>query len=85
MPRCAAEWEFLHCTRRADLTSFGKRHRSVFIQSGGSMATMVKQRNMLAQVGLAIITLGIYCIYWFYQTGHELKFLAKDDEASPGL
>jgi cytochrome bd-type quinol oxidase subunit 2 len=45
----------------------------------------VKYRNMLAQVGLMIITIGIYGIYWFYQTSEEMKFLAKDDKASPAL
>ena len=45
----------------------------------------VKYRDMLAQVGLMIITLGIYAIYWFYQTAKEMKFLAKDPNASPGL
>jgi len=45
----------------------------------------VKQRNMLAQVGLIIITLGIYAIYWFYSTAEELKYLAKDDTVSPAL
>ncbi|MEW5702819.1 MAG: DUF4234 domain-containing protein [Candidatus Zixiibacteriota bacterium] len=45
----------------------------------------VKNRNMVAQVFLMIITLGIYGIYWFYQTACELKFLANDAAASPGL
>lgn len=46
---------------------------------------IVKKRNMLAQIGLMIITLGIYSIYWFYSTSEELKFLGKDDKASPAL
>jgi hypothetical protein len=45
----------------------------------------VKKRNMVAQVFLMIITLCIYAIYWFYQTAKELKFLANDANASPGL
>lgn len=49
------------------------------------MENGVKYRNMWAQVGLVIITLGIYVIYWFYQTACELKYLAKDQAASPGL
>ena len=49
------------------------------------MATGVKKRNMWAQVGLVIVTLGIYCIYWFYQTASEMKYLTNDAEASPGL
>lgn len=45
----------------------------------------VKYRDLLVQVGLMIITLGIYSIYWFYQTATENKFLAKDPNASPAL
>lgn len=40
---------------------------------------------MVAQVGLVIITLGIYVIYWFYKIAEEMKFLAKDHQASPAL
>lgn len=46
---------------------------------------MVYKRNMVAQVGLIIITLGIYAIYWFYKISEEMKFLAKDASASPAL
>ena len=46
---------------------------------------MVKKRNMLGQIGLVIITFGIYAIYWFYQISTEMKFIGKDLEASPGL
>ena len=49
------------------------------------MDTGVKYRNMWAQVGLVIVTFGIYVIYWFYQTATELKFLGNDPNASPGL
>ncbi len=49
------------------------------------MDVQVKYRNMWGQVGLMIITIGIYALYWFYQTATELKFLAKDENASPGL
>jgi hypothetical protein len=45
----------------------------------------VKRRNMLAQVGLVIITCGVYAIYWFYATAEELKGAANDPEASPAL
>lgn len=45
----------------------------------------VKYRNMFAQVGLMIVTLGFYQFYWFYQTAFELKILANDDSARPGL
>jgi fatty acid desaturase len=46
---------------------------------------MIKKRNMLAQVGLVIITFGIYAIYWFYKISEEMKYVGKDAEASPGL
>ncbi len=45
----------------------------------------VKFRNMWSQVGLMIITLGIYGIYWFYQTAMELAALANDRRAEPAL
>jgi len=49
------------------------------------MEDQVKYRNMWAQVGLMIITIGIYALYWFYVTATEMKYLAKDENASPGL
>ncbi len=45
----------------------------------------VKKRNMVAQVLLMVVTICIYAIYWFYQTATELKGLANDPAASPGL
>jgi hypothetical protein len=45
----------------------------------------IKYRNMLVQVLLMIVTLGFYAIYWFYQTAWELKALANDADAEPGL
>jgi hypothetical protein len=49
------------------------------------MNPMVKRRDMVVQVLLFIITCGIYGIYWFYQTAVEMKNLANDTDASPGL
>jgi fatty acid desaturase len=46
---------------------------------------MIKKRNLLGQVGLVIITLGIYAIYWFYKISEEMKFVGKDNQASPAL
>lgn len=46
---------------------------------------MIKNRNLLVQVLLMIVTFGIYSIYWFYQTTVELKLKAQDSEASPAL
>lgn len=45
----------------------------------------VKNRNMGLQVLLVILTLGIYIVYWFYQTANELKTVANDSEAQPTL
>jgi hypothetical protein len=45
----------------------------------------VKYRNLPAQIGLFIITLGIYSIYWFYVTAEDMKYLADDHNASPAL
>lgn len=45
----------------------------------------VKNRNMLVQLLLIVVTFGIYIFYWFYQTSTELKFVAKDADAAPTL
>ena len=45
---------------------------------------MIKRRNMAMQVVLAIITLGIYTIYWFYVTSKEM-IEYKNLGESPGL
>ncbi len=50
-----------------------------------SIATPVKYRDMLAQVGLMIITFGFYAVYWFYQTSVEMQGLANDHRAEPAL
>lgn len=47
--------------------------------------TPVKYRNMWSQVGLMIITIGFYSIYWFYQTAVELAGLSGDERAEPVL
>jgi hypothetical protein len=56
-----------------------------FSKLKGEMMEGVKYRNMLAQVGLMIITIGIYGIYWFYVTATEFKYLNKDNTANPAL
>jgi hypothetical protein len=45
---------------------------------------MIKKRNMIAQFFLAIVTLGFYCIYWFYVTCKEMAEYKKIS-AEPGL
>lgn len=49
------------------------------------MHPLIKHRSMLTQVFLMVITVGIYGVYWFYQTTVEMKNLSKDSDVSPGL
>lgn len=49
------------------------------------MNRLVKYRNMFLQVLIFIVTLGIYGIYWYYQTCCEMKSLADDHDAEPVL
>ncbi len=44
----------------------------------------IQYRNMLMQVVLAIVTLGLYVIYWYYVTLKELH-IANGKEANVGL
>lgn len=39
----------------------------------------VKNRNPVFVIVLSIITLGVYAIYWFYQTRKELYEITKKD------
>ena len=45
---------------------------------------MIKRRNMVMQVFLMLVTLGIYGIYWFYVTSKEM-IEHKGLDGSPGL
>ena len=45
---------------------------------------MIKKRNLLVQVILMIVTLGIYALYWYYVTAEEMARYKKTD-ASPAL
>ena len=45
----------------------------------------VRERNMVVQVILMIVTLGFYGIYWFYVTCQELDGLAESMSVSAGL
>ncbi|MFH2036747.1 MAG: DUF4234 domain-containing protein [Candidatus Zixiibacteriota bacterium] len=45
----------------------------------------IKKRDMLIQVILMIVTLGIYSIYWFFQTAREMKFYTKSFDVEPAL
>jgi len=53
--------------------------------TGAVRQAHIKYRNMWSQVGLMVITLGIYSVYWFYQTTVELAQLADDRRAEPAL
>ncbi len=44
----------------------------------------IKTRNLLMQVGLYIITLGIYGVYWYYSTLNELH-IANGKAEGAGL
>ena len=44
----------------------------------------IKKRNMIMQIVLMLITLGIYAIYWLYYTLRELHITdGKDHGALP--
>lgn len=45
---------------------------------------MIQYRNMWAQVGLTIITLGIYAIYWYYVVVKEM-LAHNGEDGNPGL
>lgn len=45
----------------------------------------VKYREMGLQILIFILTIGLYTIYWFYQTAEEMKDVTSDKEASPTL
>ena len=42
-----------------------------------------KKRNPLGVLGLTLLTLGVYFLYWYYQINGELKRALKDDTISP--
>ncbi len=45
----------------------------------------IKYRSMPLQVLLCIVTLGIYALYWFYQTAVEMQDAVNDHSGSPAL
>ena len=42
----------------------------------------IKNRNVLAQLGLFVVTLGIYAVYWYYSTLKELHIANGKDEGA---
>lgn len=41
------------------------------------------KRNPLGVLGLSVITLGIYGLYWYYKVNQELQRFEHDDSISP--
>jgi hypothetical protein len=41
------------------------------------------KRNPLGVLGLTVITLGIYFLYWFWKINDELRLYKRDDSISP--
>jgi len=41
------------------------------------------KRNPLGVIGLTLITLGIYGLYWYYKVNEEIQRFTKDDTISP--
>ena len=43
------------------------------------------KRDPLGVLGLTIITLGIYWLYWYYKINVEIRQFEKDDTIRPGI
>jgi drug/metabolite transporter (DMT)-like permease len=43
----------------------------------------VQQRNAAVVIVLALVTCGIYMIYWFYKTSAELQEALQDEDINP--
>jgi hypothetical protein len=41
------------------------------------------RRNPLGVLGLSVITLGIYGLYWYYKVNDEIRRFERDDSISP--
>lgn len=44
-----------------------------------------KRREPLGVLGLSVITLGIYWLYWYYKVNDEIRRFEKDDTVRPGI
>lgn len=44
-----------------------------------------KKRDPLGVLGLSLITLGIYWLYWYYKANDEIRKYEKDDSVRPGI
>lgn len=47
------------------------------------MSFQVKLRSPIGVFFLALITAGIYYVYWYYRVNEEAAILANDDDAKP--
>lgn len=45
----------------------------------------IKNRSLLVQILLMVVTFGLYSLYWFYETSVELKLLSKEENVNPVL
>ena len=45
---------------------------------------MIKRRSLLLMMLWTVLTLGIYCVYWYYQTSEEI-IRGSGDKGSPLL
>lgn len=43
------------------------------------------RRNPLGVLGLTLITLGIYGLYWYYKAHDEIRRFEQDDSVRPGI
>jgi hypothetical protein len=44
-----------------------------------------KKREPLGVLGLSVITIGIYWLYWYYKVNVEIRQFEKDDTVRPGI
>ena len=43
------------------------------------------KRDPLGVLGLSVISLGIYWLYWYYKVNDEIRRFEKDDTVRPGM
>ena len=68
-------------TLRGDDASEGARVAELVSIEG----QQYKKREPLGVLGLSVITLGIYWLYWFYTINDEIRRFEKDDTVRPGI
>ncbi len=94
-PRTGAERRFCsQCGQRLEpgsnfcgncgAAAIGQQTPAPVANGGPKTTSHIKYRNMLMQVFLVVITLGIYIIYWYYVTLKEL-YQANGRPAGSGM